>query len=65
MSNGKLKDLVAIVTGGTSGIGLASARLFAQEGAYVIITGRNIERGKTQEEELKSKGLKWIFSGVM
>jgi NAD(P)-dependent dehydrogenase (short-subunit alcohol dehydrogenase family) len=35
-----------LVTGGTAGIGLACARLLAQEGAWVIITGRDAERGK-------------------
>ncbi|OBK77085.1 SDR family oxidoreductase [Mycobacterium sp. 1164985.4] len=36
----------ALITGGTAGIGLACARLFAREGAAVIITGRDAERGK-------------------
>lgn len=38
--NGKLEGKIAIVTGGTSGIGLATARLFASEGATLYITGR-------------------------
>jgi len=37
---GKLKGKVAVVTGGNSGIGLATAQRFATEGAYVFITGR-------------------------
>lgn len=37
---GQLNDRTAIVTGGTSGIGLATAKRFAAEGAHVFITGR-------------------------
>ena len=35
-----LKDKVAVITGGNSGIGLATAQRFVAEGAYVFITGR-------------------------
>ena len=41
----RLADKVAVITGGTSGIGEATAILFAHEGARVVITGRNEERG--------------------
>src|SRR5260370_19110501 len=38
--SGKLEGKIALVTGGTAGIGLATARRFVKEGAYVFVTGR-------------------------
>lgn len=46
MSMGRLEDKVAIVTGGASGIGEATVRLFASEGASVIVADVEDERGR-------------------
>ena len=50
---GKLDGRIALVTGGTSGIGLATAKRFVAEGAYVFITGR---REKELASAVKSIG---------
>ncbi|MBS3680805.1 glucose 1-dehydrogenase [Ornithinibacillus massiliensis] len=58
---GKLQDKVAIITGGVSGIGAATARLFAAEGAKLVLVDFNEEKGTTFEAELKSEGTEAIF----
>src|SRR5579863_1557966 len=46
----------ALVTGGTSGIGLATARKLAQLGIHVLLVGRNTERGKKAVDEIRGAG---------
>ncbi len=48
----KLKNKTALITGGTSGIGLATARLFVAEGAQLAITGRDQTRLDAARQEL-------------
>jgi NAD(P)-dependent dehydrogenase (short-subunit alcohol dehydrogenase family) len=49
----KLQGKTAVITGGTTGIGLAAAKVFVQEGAYVFITGR---RQKELDEAVNAIG---------
>jgi NAD(P)-dependent dehydrogenase (short-subunit alcohol dehydrogenase family) len=51
--NKRLRGKVALITGGTEGIGLATAKLFVEEGAYVFITGR---RQQQLDEAVKEIG---------
>jgi NAD(P)-dependent dehydrogenase (short-subunit alcohol dehydrogenase family) len=57
----RLADKVALITGATSGIGSATARLFAQEGAKIALTGRNEARGREVLEDIVAAGGEAIF----
>lgn len=57
----KFEGKVAIVTGGTSGIGRATATMFARNGAKTVIAGRNKQRGQEVVDEITSHGGQAIF----
>jgi NAD(P)-dependent dehydrogenase (short-subunit alcohol dehydrogenase family) len=57
----RLEGKVAIITGGTSGIGAAATELFAEEGAKVVFAGRREENGAEIEKQLKGKGFDVTF----
>jgi NAD(P)-dependent dehydrogenase (short-subunit alcohol dehydrogenase family) len=58
----RLKGKTAIISGGATGMGAASARLFAAEGAAVGVIDRNVEAGQALVAELKAKGHKAHFA---
>lgn len=53
---GFMKGKAGLITGATSGIGKACAILFAEEGASVMVAGRNAERGAAVVEEIRAAG---------
>lgn len=57
----RLEGKVTLVTGGTSGIGAATAVRFAAEGAAVVVTGRNLERGQQIVQGIVAKGGEALF----
>lgn len=59
----RLKDKIAIITGGARGIGKTTAHIFAQEGAHVIIWDM-LDSGLEVENELKEKGHSVLFMKV-
>jgi NAD(P)-dependent dehydrogenase (short-subunit alcohol dehydrogenase family) len=61
---GRLKDKVTIISGGASGIGRASAYLFAQEGAQVVIADIAQEAGEETAYEIQKAGGKAMFIAV-
>ena len=59
---GRLQDRTAIVTGGVGGIGLATARRFAEEGAKVVVVDLADEKGAAVADELGGKSANVIFA---
>lgn len=58
----RLENKVALITGGYGGMGRASARLFANEGATVFVTGRSEERGDELAREINEGAARHISS---
>ena len=57
----KLQDKVAVITGGSKGIGLGCARVFARHGCKVVIGARGQDAGRTAEQELAEAGHAAMF----
>ncbi len=57
----RLKDKVAVITGGTKGIGRVTAIMMAQQGAKVVFTGRSIDAAAEVEERIREVGGTGIF----
>jgi 3-oxoacyl-[acyl-carrier protein] reductase len=58
----RLEGKVALITGGTRGIGREFVDRFAREGASVVFTGRSLEAGRAVEEEARSRGHSVVFA---
>ena len=57
----RLDRKAAVMTGATSGMGEASAKRFAEAGAKVVIAGRNEERGRKIETDIREKGGEAVY----
>lgn len=60
----QLAGRTAFITGGASGIGLATAELFGQDGARVIIADLRSSQGQARADELRVRGMQCAFVAV-
>lgn len=61
---GRLENKVAVVTGASSGMGAATAQLFASEGARVVLTDFNAEQGSAIASEIRENGGEAVFKAM-
>src|SRR3954454_7461833 len=59
---GRLSGRGCLIVGGTSGIGLATARRFLEEGARVVVAGRSAETGRAALGDLAARGPAWFVA---
>jgi len=57
----RLKNKVAVITGSGSGLGAGIARLFAEEGAHIVVSGRNEEKDKAVAVDIVAQGSQAIY----
>ncbi len=61
MQNKSFENKVILVTGGTSGIGQATALAFAREGAKIVISGRREKEGNQILSQIRKSGAEGVF----
>jgi len=58
---GRVQDKVALITGGTSGIGYATAELIGKEGGKIVISDLRAVEGEASAQRLRDQGYDAIF----